>query len=47
MAFCSYLMEGREAVQCTVMDAAFCFIAATLLMCAGGELLILSSSSVK
>ncbi len=32
-------MEGREAVQCTVMDAAFCFIAATLLMCAGGEFL--------
>lgn len=32
----SYVMEGREAVQCTVMDSAFCFIAATLLMCAGG-----------
>ena len=32
----SYLMEGREVVQSTVVDAAFSFIAATLLMTAGG-----------
>jgi hypothetical protein len=38
--FFSYVMEGREAVQCTVMDSAFCFIAATLLMCAGGEYIL-------
>ena len=32
----SYLIEGREVVQSTVIDAAFAFIAATLLMTAGG-----------
>ncbi|XP_023344791.1 uncharacterized protein LOC111714021 [Eurytemora carolleeae] len=32
----SYLWEGRDVVQSTVMDIAFSFIAAALLMCAGG-----------
>jgi len=32
----SYLMEGREVVQSTVIDAAFSFLGATLLMTAGG-----------
>merc|ERR1711864_5954 len=32
----SYLVEGREKVQSTVMDAAFSIIAATLLMACGG-----------
>ena len=32
----SYLIEGREVVQSTVIDATFSFLAATLLMTAGG-----------
>merc|ERR1712212_1047416 len=32
----SYLVEGREKVQSTVIDAAFSFIAAALLMACGG-----------
>merc|ERR1712223_494946 len=32
----SYLIEGREVVQSTVLDATFSFVAATLLMTAGG-----------
>merc|ERR1712062_604882 len=32
----SYLMEGREVVQSTVIDAAFCIVGAALLMTAGG-----------
>jgi len=32
----SYLVEGRRVVQGTVVDSAFSFIAATLLMTAGG-----------
>eukprot|EP00092_Neocalanus_flemingeri_P008823 GFUD01009496.1.p1 GENE.GFUD01009496.1~~GFUD01009496.1.p1 ORF type:complete len:171 (-),score=30.23 GFUD01009496.1:134-646(-) len=32
----SYLIEGREVVQSTVIDAAFCIIAATLLLTSGG-----------
>merc|ERR1711892_836500 len=32
----SYLLEGREKIQSTVMDAAFSFIAATLLIACGG-----------
>ena len=32
----SYMVEGREAVQGTILDVAFCFIAAALLITAGG-----------
>merc|ERR550519_735473 len=32
----SYLLEGREVVQSTVIDAAFCIVASALLMTAGG-----------
>merc|ERR1711915_533732 len=32
----SYLIEGREVVQSTVIDSAFCIIAATLLLTSGG-----------
>ena len=30
-------MEGREVVQSTVIDAAFCIVGAALLMTAGGQ----------
>ena len=33
----SYLLEGREVVQSTVVDSVFCFLAAALLLTAGGE----------
>ena len=33
----SYLIEGREVVQSTVIDAAFCIVGAALLMTAGGQ----------
>ena len=33
----SYLIEGREVVQSTVIDSAFCIIAACLLLTSGGE----------
>ena len=33
----SYLIEGREVVQSTVIDSAFCIIAAGLLMTSGGK----------
>merc|ERR1711997_29951 len=32
----SYLIEGREVIQSTVIDAAFCIVASALLMTAGG-----------
>jgi len=32
----SYLVEGRKVIQATVLDCAVSFIAAALLMCAGG-----------
>ena len=32
----SYLIEGREIVQSTVIDATFCIIAAALLLTSGG-----------
>jgi len=32
----SYMVEGREVIQSTVLDIAFCFIAAILLVTAGG-----------
>merc|ERR1711872_163764 len=32
----SYVLEGRDKIQSTVMDCAFCFMAGILLMCAGG-----------
>jgi hypothetical protein len=34
----SYLVEGRDRVQATVLDITFCFVAAALLMTAGGGL---------
>ena len=33
----SYLIEGREVVQSTVIDSAFCIIAAALLLTSGGR----------
>ena len=36
MILISYLMQGRDVIQSTVIDIAFSFIAAALLMCAGG-----------
>ena len=33
----SYLIEGRRVVQATVLDCAFSFVAAALLMAAGGK----------
>ena len=33
----SYLIEGREVVQSTVIDSAFCMIAAALLLTSGGN----------
>ena len=35
--FVSYLWEGRDRIQATVLDCAFSFIAAALLMSAGGQ----------
>ena len=35
--FFSYLIEGRDRVQGTVLDCAFNFIAGALLMTAGGN----------
>ena len=32
----SYLIEGREVIQSTVIDATFCIVASALLMTAGG-----------
>ena len=32
----SYLKEGREVVQATILDVAFCFTAAAMLITAGG-----------
>ena len=37
LSYFSYLMEGREVVQSTVIDAAFCIVGAALLMTAGGQ----------
>lgn len=33
----AYAVEGREAVQSTSLDSLFCFVAAVMLITAGGE----------
>jgi len=36
MILLAYALEGRKSVQATSMDMIFCFVAATLLIAAGG-----------